>query len=144
MLKNKIGKCIDCGREGPVIAKRCQYHYWIHRRNVKKARERKDNNSIGQMDIFKKIWAERAHKSFISGKGLEQYIHFFPSLFAHVLSKKTYPRWKLNPENIVLLTPHEHHLYDQGTEEQRKAYEKKEGASFAPLFALREKLRKEY
>jgi hypothetical protein len=41
---------------------------------------------------------------------------------AHVLSRYKYPRWRLNPHNIVLLFPRAHALIDQGTEAQRQKY----------------------
>ncbi|MEE6130231.1 hypothetical protein V2E39_22725 [Chryseobacterium arthrosphaerae] len=38
MIKPKIGKCIDCSSDSPekrLIAKRCEFHYWQHRKKVK-------------------------------------------------------------------------------------------------------------
>lgn len=38
MIKPKIGKCIDCSSDSPekrLIAKRCELHYWLHRKKVK-------------------------------------------------------------------------------------------------------------
>lgn len=36
-IKQKIGVCLDCtdGKEKPLIAKRCQNHYWAHRNKLK-------------------------------------------------------------------------------------------------------------
>jgi hypothetical protein len=38
MIKPKIGKCIDCpenSHEKKLIAKRCELHYWQHRKKIK-------------------------------------------------------------------------------------------------------------
>ncbi len=41
MIKKKIGKCIDCNSERlvPLIAKRCQFHYWEYRQKTKGKKE---------------------------------------------------------------------------------------------------------
>ena len=38
MIKQKVGRCIDCppeSEEQPLIAKRCQAHYWRYRGSLK-------------------------------------------------------------------------------------------------------------
>ena len=53
--------------------------------------------------------------------------------FAHILSKGSYPHLKLNKENIILVTQHEHWQLDQNThlakedELYDKYFEKAEG-----------------
>ncbi len=79
---------------------------------------------------------------------------FFFNMFAHVLPKaqNKYPHFRFYYKNIVLLTPGEHSLYDQGTAEARILYsqevEKNSGgkitANWAGLEALAEELRGEY
>lgn len=45
-IKPKIGICIDCQENGfkdipqPLIAKRCKYHYWIHRKGESEKKEK--------------------------------------------------------------------------------------------------------
>jgi hypothetical protein len=34
-MKPKIGKCLDCSKEGGLIAKRCEVCYWRHRASLK-------------------------------------------------------------------------------------------------------------
>jgi hypothetical protein len=60
---------------------------------------------------------------------------------AHVLSRKMYPLWKLNPHNIILLAPTVHNLYDQGTELQRQ---KHADSNWQYLYDLKDKLKIEY
>jgi hypothetical protein len=62
----------------------------------------------------------------VSGIFLREYFgtDLFLNLFAHVLPKaqNKYPYFKYYARNIVLLSPGEHGLWDQGTEEARIAY----------------------
>ena len=60
--------------------------------------------------MFEAIWNDRPHVSEISGQRLIENpndFHFYWQ-FAHVLGKQAYPRYKLNPENIMLMTWKEH------------------------------------
>lgn len=69
----------------------------------------------------------------------------FFSLFAHVLPKGKYPELKLKEENIVLLTPNEHALFDQGTEEKREEYARlNPTCDWEKLYDYREVLKKKF
>ena len=91
------------------------------------------------LEIFKEIWMEREHVSFVSGRDI---LWFSPSCFAHVLPKGEgfFPEYKFRKENIVLVTIEEHGLIDHGTEAKRKAY----AADWNRLHRLGVELRKEY
>lgn len=65
----------------------------------------------GEGVVFKEIWNERPHISFVSGTRLN---NPYPTNFAHVLPKKKYPKLRLEKENIVLLTFDEHFQWDNG------------------------------
>lgn len=78
----------------------------------------------GEAELFREIWNERERVSFLSGDELK-YVEgseFWWNLFAHVLPKGKFPHFRLNKDNIVLLTPHEHHLLDHSTEARRQSY----------------------
>lgn len=135
MIKKKIGLCSDCGKETFLIAGRCQYHYWLHRRKIK------SETKPSLFQLFEQLWEERPHMSYLSGIPLGR---FSVSYFAHVLSRKQFPCFSYNPKNIVLLTIEEHRLLDQGTIEQRDQYAKKNSLSWDKLFSLRDELIKEY
>jgi len=68
-------------------------------------------------------------------------LHFNVSIFAHVLSKKQFPNYRLTDKNIQLLTPLEHHLWDQGTDEQRQKYAKVHNADWSILHKISDELR---
>ena len=56
--------------------------------------------------FFKRIWKERPHKSEISGKSLgKEPLSVF---FHHILPKNKYPEFRMDEENIILLTVDEH------------------------------------
>lgn len=65
----------------------------------------------GELEVFKKIWDERGPYSQVSGQYLGE---FNICHFAHIIpkAKNKYPHFKLNPENICLMTFDEHFLYD--------------------------------
>lgn len=97
----------------------------------------------GELGLFEELWKKRKHISFLSGKDLPI---FDVALFAHVLEKaqNKFPKWKLNPENIILLTKFEHHLFDNGTKAQREKYALEEGCSWEPIYSLYNKLKEAY
>ena len=88
------------------------------------------------LDFFKEVWkdTDREHVSVISGVKL----YFDPNCFAHVLSRQAYPAYKFNKENIVLMTPPEHHCFDHMTH-VAKADER-----FDHVFELLAKLKEKY
>jgi hypothetical protein len=96
-------------------------------------RRRKTN----ELALFKEVWGERSHTSFLSGKPLK---YFDVKSFAHVLAKGKYPKLRLLKENIILLTAEEHHLLDQGTDEQRRKYELANSCSFESIRQLKQKI----
>ncbi len=79
----------------------------------------------------------------MSGKKLDE---FSVSLFAHVLPKaqNKFPKWKLNPDNIILLTRFEHHLFDKGTIAQREKYAKENNCNWIGIYNLYNELKQDY
>jgi hypothetical protein len=62
-----------------------------------------------QKELFDYIWSVRPHVSELSGKPLLPVGNMrWHHQFLHVLGKGTYPKWRLNPENIMLALPEEH------------------------------------
>lgn len=107
----------------------------------------KKKKPTGEKALFDEIWAERKHVSFVSGIKLEQYNNptFYVNMFAHVLSKKNYPEFRLNKENIMLVTPEEHMLLDHGSKSQRERYaEDGRWICWEDWFSLKEELKEKY
>jgi len=104
---------------------------------------------LTQTMIFKQLWLYSNKRSFVSGLYLRDYMNtpYFYNCFAHILAKgiNKYPHYKFLARNIALLTPAEHSLFDQGTEEQREKYcDEVKSANWQPLYDLRDELKQEY
>lgn len=95
----------------------------------------------GELELFESIWTTRERICFVTWVPIAK---FDISCFAHVLRKSQngWPLFKLNPKNIILVTPEVHYLLDFGTEAQREKFGYAEG--WAKLYALREELKEEY
>jgi hypothetical protein len=94
--------------------------------------------------MFEWIWNNRAHVSFLSGLPLNNPV---PAYFAHVLEKglSKYPEFRLNPDNVILVTWDEHMLIDQGDSDKRARYVKQHpSADFGALELLAEELKEKY
>ena len=65
----------------------------------------------GEKEIFEKIWEERGPYSEISNEHLGE---FCIAYFAHILPKgqNKYPKFKLEPLNICIMSFDQHHLWD--------------------------------
>lgn len=84
---------------------------------------------IRMSDITMKIlcntlWGVSSKKSIVSGLWLRSFerTELFPNLFLHVLTPDKYPCFKYYMGNVVLVTPGEHALYRQASEEERIQY----------------------
>ena len=144
------GKCHFHYERKPIIrnkalqqTKSLQRHHYI----------KKKRSPTGELNLFKEIWKERPHQSELSGKRLFVYqdpdtkeldIGQFVLFFAHILSKKMYSKFRLRKDNIFLLTPKEHHLLDQGTEEQRKEYALQNNCDWNIIYKKSDELKQLY
>lgn len=101
-----------------------------------------------QTELFNYVWDTRPHVCFVLDDDLNKYngTTFFLSLFAHVLRKAHgfFPEYKLKPENIVLLSPEVHSIFDNPTLESILKFEKENNCSLEPLFDLEKNILSEY
>lgn len=88
--------------------------------------------------MFRDKWLNEPHVSFVSGQPIYDDVRSM----AHVLPKglNKYPHFRLNPANVVFLTPFEHGLWDGGSQCDRDEYP----GDFKALEDLAEKLKAEY
>ena len=106
--KDKIifskGRCQECARKTyPKTVKRVQSVYPKVR--VGKTFPKK----TGELEIFKQIWEEREHFCYVCNSPL--YV-FDVWNFAHLLSNKSYPAFRLYKPCIQLLCRDHHSEYD--------------------------------
>lgn len=103
-----------------------------------------------QLQMFKEIYEARLEagtwKSDISGKPLpKQNEAFWVWSFSHILPRSTFPKYKLNPDNVCLMTSAEHTLYENFTEaSKRKALYTIYQRNWEVLFAKRDLLKQKY
>jgi hypothetical protein len=79
-----------------------------------------------QLEIFQYLWQNAQDENGnvfckYTGRRLNGIYHstFCLSVFAHILSKKNYPYFKLNPENVAVVSPDFHTVIDQGCASDR-------------------------
>ncbi|MBT7928817.1 hypothetical protein HN682_02705 [Candidatus Peregrinibacteria bacterium] len=103
-----------------------------------------------QFGMFLSLWenAKKAGKVYSQISGIDITWTYGTDLwvncFAHILNKEMWRRYKLNPNNILIVSPDEHSLLDQGTVKQRKDYETKNNCSFDLFYTKKDKLQQEY
>jgi len=103
--------------------------------------------SESEWTAFRTLWTYMPRKSYLSDLFLRDFYAgpYFLNVFAHVLNKKKYPYFRYYLKNIILLTPGEHSLLDQGTVEQRESYSQKvKTADWSKIGVLKELLLQEY
>lgn len=76
---------------------------------LKKSEKQKQ---ITQADIafYEEIWAERPHRCEVTGIGLGE--EFNVVFFSHILTKGSYPRFRHNKKNIVLMSFEAHQEWE--------------------------------
>lgn len=70
------------------------------------------------------LWAVSSKKSIVSGLWLRSFerTELFSNLFLHVLTPDKYPCFTFYYGNVILVTPGEHALWKQASEEERIQY----------------------
>lgn len=132
----------------PVIDGYCLKCYGAGKKKVQVIDKFNIHGFKGEMELFLYLWQNREHRCYVSGVKLDKYrdTDFFPNLFAHILpkAKNRYPKFKLYENNLVLLSPDIHTMFDNPTLKGIKEYEEKTGHTFSALFELERILHEEY
>lgn len=158
-MNAREGICALCSKCGRVIVKNipsigdicyaCNYKRLLELKEEEKGEEDQPRTRVtkykpvykkkatGEREVFEVIWNERKHVSFVSGQPLRNEAKAW--FFAHVLPKSTYPRFRLLPKNIVLLTFDEHYEWDNGDRDKLRKDPK-----WNAMFALEAELKELY
>lgn len=154
-IQNSRGVCTDC-----VYAKnhggKSKREVYLGRSNSTKKKEK--NTQFGftsQKVLFEFIWmsnkdSKSNHYCWLTGLPLDKFIGtiFESWIFAHVLAKGRFPKWKLNPTNIKLLHPKVHEKVDNYTSDMEGKTFKIDGKEviiyFNKWFTLQDKLKTKY
>jgi|GEM_PF-2932655 hypothetical protein len=139
------GDCTECEKPETTIAKRIGpklFCVWCNEKRKKDAK--KPKQPTGEAKLFDKIWKEREHICAITGERLEftPYTHLWFQCFSHLLPKGSWPKYRLNKENIVLKSPKAHRDYHTMSEVQ--LIESKHGDKWRAVFELKQRLKSEY
>jgi|SRR5690554_96126 len=138
--------CVGCDTMKYIYARKmCQECY---RRSQKPIKQSPKNvkpafGFSGEKELFLYLWDNLADKRCpISGKPLKSLENTsrFWACFAHILPKGLYGKFRLNPDNIMVVHPDVHSLIDAGTEEQRF----NSGYDFSVFFNKKEELKRLY
>ena len=73
-------------------------------KGLKRTDFKKKYKPTGEMDLFKHLWEARKHRCYVTGRELE----FSPSICFHILGKGAYPKYRLNPDNIIFVSREYH------------------------------------
>lgn len=148
MIQYKKGIC-TCHGEERLIVKKISDRKYCHQGNQARLRARKKETTKepkGELALFHEIWNSRPHVCAISGKRINENdlkdFQRWISCFSHVLPKGSYPKYRLNPENIVLKTPKMHHAYH--TKGKSELLESEYGEQWKAFFELKAKLAAKY
>jgi hypothetical protein len=118
----------------------CQRHQYLRQdkkkpqRTLLKHSEKKPAHTIDfgftdQITLFGTLWENAKDEDGrvvcpYTGQRLNKYLHtdFWLSCFAHILSKKNYRYWRLNPDNVHVVSPYFHKIIDAGTTKDRQEH----------------------
>lgn len=90
----------------------------------------------GEKELFLKIYAERNATCQITG----EFLQFDVWCFAHILSKGSHNKFRLNPDNIIMVKREIHDLYDnRGKEKLLEKYPKAE-----IIYKMKQELKSKY
>ncbi len=106
MISPKIGRCADCNKEVPLIAKRCKSCYWLYRSKVNSKKPKAVQKALNN----KELGIYFANQILVSPKSCEEcgaslasLKAFLPSaIVAHILPKRDrygFPSVATHPQN---------------------------------------------
>lgn len=76
---------------------------------LKRSPVKPKRSKTGELAVMRLIVEHRGSKSEITG---EPIYNITVSSMMHILSKKQYPKFRLYEKNILIVTPHQHYLFD--------------------------------
>lgn len=99
-----------------------------------------------QTELFNYLWEIKPHVSEISGEPLHPKGHWkWHWQFAHICEKSLYRKIKLSEDNIILLTPEEHHFFEHfKLKDKNKPMYLNHAENWEKLFAKKEQMKIQY
>jgi len=142
MITTKKKICKECNTEQYIFSRgMCKF---CAGKNPKEKSGLKDipkkspfGKPTGELVLFQSIWATRKHNCAVCGTDLKVFDVWF---FSHILSKGSFPRFRLYEKNIVIKCRQHHHEW--GTKSNKDLL-KKDGR-WLPMIELHDTLIQEY
>ena len=82
-------------------------------KGLKRTAIKKTKKTTGELEFMKSEFDKRGGLCEITSELLE----FSPMCCHHLLSKKTYTQWRLEPKNLIIIQPEIHYLYHNASRE---------------------------
>lgn len=152
--------CKNCNRYPVFGGGMCLYCQYMRtdKKPTKIRPRKKQKEQYGfksQPEVFENVWNkyedERGfHYCWLTGVQIDRFWGNSREswMFAHVLPKGRFPKWKLNPDNIRLLHPDVHTLVDNYTSDMENETHELDGRAtkinFKRWFNLQNELRRRY
>ena len=115
----KKDKCSDCGGFYFISNKKFMLCFRCNSKRL--YYEKKKVKPLPNLnDLYTQIWKERPHFCEVTGENLffQEESDLWRSCFAHLFPKGKFPKWRSDKNNILLMHPSIHHLYDNSTKEK--------------------------
>jgi len=118
MFRGEMGVCKICFRDTFLVVKagyckRCNETVKADKKGKKvKYKIKTQRKTSGELLLYWKIWEQRPHVCQVSGEPIRT---FDIRCFSHILTKGAYPSYRLDPDNIILITPQMHHEWEFGS-----------------------------
>lgn len=151
MIPRKLKTCLGCGKPkilyGHGYCVSC-YPRFVPKKairtNVKASEHKRKDNRLSQTYAFEKAYYMWNGNNFLTGEKIPK-DELSYSNCAHVLSKKQYEWFRFYTRNIVMLSPEQHNLYDNLTEDSlRKRIEQHPEENWQKLLNYAYELLSEY
>lgn len=126
MFKPHYGICEECSNERLIVVKAgiCEYCNDTAKKEKKgkgsQVSKSKKREPTGELQMFLEIWNERPKVSEVSGRPLLPLGHkLWINQFSHILPKGNYGRYRLRKDNIKMVLPDEHDMWEHHKSEIR-------------------------
>lgn len=131
--------CVNCERERLIVVKKglCKACNEVFKNKpiprIKRSRLEPDKRlklakgiltkfkfkkAMGELAFFKDEWGKREHISEVSGTYLGENMDI--RFMSHLLTKGAFPAFRLNPDNLCLMTIEEHQEWEFKSRENKK------------------------
>lgn len=119
MFKPNYSNCVNCQKSALIVVKkgycqRCNKELKDSKKKAEgkyKAPKQYVKKKVGTLELFQEIWNERPHVCQVTGETIKE---FDLRVFSHVVPKSLSKKLALDKENVWIVTPATHFLWEFG------------------------------